>query len=62
MSTDEKIHAKFDPAIVAENVLSHIDTMYPAMWRAVGSSARLSIKNTIIREIESEMRIARELG
>ena len=36
----------------ADEVLHHIDTMYPAMWKGVAKTARTSIRNTI----KSQMR------
>jgi len=37
---------------VAHALLHHIDQMYPKMWEGVAKSARLSIKNTILRALE----------
>lgn len=37
---------------VATNVIHHIDTMYPNMWEGVPKTARVSIRNTIIREVK----------
>ncbi len=42
--------------MVASQVLHHIDTMYPAMWKAVSKSARMSIRNTIRAEFGKEAR------
>lgn len=44
----------FDAERIAFEILYHIDTMYPQMWGAVPASARVSIKNTIIRQIKNE--------
>lgn len=38
---------------VASILLCHIDQMYPDMWKNVPRTARISIRNTIIREINS---------
>ena len=40
-----------DADMVAYTVMEHIDTMYPAMWLAVPKSARVSIRNTIVRAV-----------
>lgn len=37
------------------NVLHHIDTMYPAMWKGVPKSARTSLRNTILKEVETAL-------
>ena len=37
-----------DVGDLASNVLCHIDTMYPEMWEGTPSSARTSIRNTVI--------------
>lgn len=37
----------------ANEILHHIDKMYPAMWTGVASTARTSIKNTIKSEIRA---------
>jgi len=36
---------------VASEVLHHIDTMYPDMWRHAPQSARTSVRNTIIQAV-----------
>ena len=36
---------------VAFTVMEHIDTMYPAMWLAVSKTARVSVRNTIVRAV-----------
>ncbi|MNL23879.1 hypothetical protein D3C87_1452880 [compost metagenome] len=43
-----------DADMVAFTVMEHIDTMYPGMWLAVPKSARVSVRNTIIRAIKLE--------
>ena len=49
--------------MLAGAVLGHIDTMYPAMWKAVSKSARMSIRNTIRRHFASEFdELLRELS
>lgn len=35
---------------VADEVIHHIDTMYPAMWGVVPKAARTSVRNTIINQ------------
>jgi hypothetical protein len=40
-----------DAELIAFNVLAHIDEMYPAMWTGVPKTARTSLRNTIIRQI-----------
>ena len=41
---------------VAAEILHHIDIMYPHMWTPVANSARTSIRNTIVNQVQ--MRIA----
>lgn len=40
-----------DADAVAFTVMDHIDTMYPAMWLAVPKTARVSVRNTIVRAV-----------
>jgi hypothetical protein len=35
---------------IATEVLYHIDEMYPNMWEGVPNAARLSVRNTILRQ------------
>jgi hypothetical protein len=44
---DEKAHAN----AVASEVIYHIDQMYPGMWEGVPTTARLSVRNTIINRV-----------
>ena len=39
---------------IAERVIGHIDTMYPAMWQNVPKTARTSIRNTIINTLAGD--------
>lgn len=41
---------------IAAEVMDHIKTMYPVVWNAAHSTARASIRNTIIRQVD--LRIA----
>jgi len=45
-----------DADMIAYTVMEHIDTMYPAMWLAVPKSARVSVRNTIVRAVRLEER------
>lgn len=36
--------------VVAEELISHIDQMYPAMWQGVPKTARTSVKNTVYNQ------------
>lgn len=36
---------------IAENVVGHIDTMYPDMWKNVAKSARVSVRGTVINSV-----------
>lgn len=45
---------------VSTAVLHHIDTMYPAMWKAVPKSARDSLRKTIVIQVELAMQRAAE--
>src|SRR5207302_5320644 len=45
---------------VATQVLHHIDTMYPGMWKDVPASARTSLWNTIISAVNVRFRPAVE--
>ena len=40
------------PRVVADEVLHHIDIMYPGMWKGVPKSARKSLRNTIEKEVK----------
>lgn len=40
---------------VAGSALFHIDQMYPAMWTGVAKTARRSLRNTIIAEVEGAL-------
>ena len=40
---------------VANEVLHHIDIMYPKMWKAVARTARTSIRNTIKSKVREYM-------
>lgn len=39
----------------AIRVMHHIDTMYPAIWQGVPTTAKESIKNTMIAEFKKEL-------
>lgn len=36
---------------ISQEVIGHIDLMYPLMWKNVPKTARVSVRNTIINEI-----------
>ena len=36
---------------IAIQVVHHMDTMYPDMWKPVAKTARQSIKNTVIAQV-----------
>jgi hypothetical protein len=44
ISTDNEEYSAW---LVAEKVINHIDTMYPAMWKSVPKCARKSVRNTV---------------
>lgn len=45
---------RIDADAVAFTVMDHIDTMYPAMWLSVPKTARVSVRNTIVRAVRAE--------
>ena len=40
-----------DASDVAQQVIHHIDTMYPAMWKGAPQTARTSIRNTVYSRV-----------
>jgi hypothetical protein len=40
---------------IARDVLDHLETMYPEIWKQFYHSARLSLRNTIIAKSESAL-------
>ena len=51
-----KPEGTIDADAVAFTVMDHIDTMYPAMWLSVPKTARVSVRNTIVRAVRAEER------
>ncbi len=41
-------------------IMDHMDTLYPAMWKAVARSARTSIRNTILLAVREALDQARD--
>jgi len=37
--------------IIRNEIISHIDVMYPDMWKGVPKTARSSLKNLIVQQI-----------
>lgn len=52
-AVETKAEPAVDAEMVAAEVLHHIDTMYPDMWKGVPRTARISVRNCMIREIEN---------
>jgi hypothetical protein len=50
--TDEQKAAAYE---IAQRVIFHIDEMYPGMWRGAAKTARVSIRNTIVAEVEQAL-------
>jgi len=46
---------------VAFLVMDHIKTMYPQVWAAMHSTCRLSVKNTVKREIGNSLNQSRNI-
>ena len=46
---------------VADRVLRHIDSVYPALWAQVPRAARVSVRNSIVAAVRVELgdRLAR---
>lgn len=44
-----------DAERIAEEVIGHIDTMYPKMWEGVSKNARRSLRGCIINEVRNEL-------
>jgi hypothetical protein len=49
-----KPEGAIDADAVAFAVMDHIDTMYPAMWLNVPKTARVSVRNVIVRTVMLE--------
>lgn len=45
---------KIDADLVAFTVMEFIDEQYPSMWAAAPKSARVHIRNTIVRAVCAE--------
>lgn len=52
----ESPRRSFDAHRVAEEIIGHIDTMYPAMWTGVTKNARRSLRGCIVNEINAEFK------
>jgi hypothetical protein len=51
LAAPSRTSTPLDAQAIAFEVLGHIDTMYPAMWNGVPKTARVSLRNTIVRAI-----------
>lgn len=47
---------EFNVRRIVEDVIGHIDTMYPGMWKGVPKTARTSLRGCIHNSVSAELK------